>query len=282
MGNARIVFVALAAATAVCAQPKRIAIERVALHQFEDGQVLPPTHEFLPGETVYFSCRIIGYQILKKDEEQSVKLAWQMRVLDPSGVPLTKDQAGLIEEPVLPQDKNWMPKFVSSFIIPGFVATGSYRIPVKIKDEIGGTEAAKEITFQVRGHEVAPSPTLVLRNFQFLRAEDDKVGLRDAVYHPGEMLWARFDITGYKFGDNNQFSVDYGLAILRGTGEQLFSQPVAASESKESFYPQRYVPGMLNLSLDQNVAKGSYILVITVRDKIDNQTWELRQPFQVS
>jgi hypothetical protein len=283
VGNARmIVVVALAAAMALHAQPKHISIERIALHQFEDGPALPATHEFLPGETVHFSCRLTGYQILKKDEEQSVKLAWQMRVLDPSGVPLTKDMSGHIEEPVLPQDKNWMPKFAAIFIIPGFAPTGAYRIPVKIKDEIDGAEVAAELTFQVRGHAVETSPTLVLRSFQFLRGEDDRVGLREPVYHPGEMLWARFDITGYKFGDNNRFSVDYGLAILRGTGEQLFSQPVAAEESKESFYPQRYVPGVLSLSLDQNVAKGSYILVITVRDKIGNQTGELRQPFQVS
>ena len=37
--------------------------------------------------------------------------------------------------------------------------------------------------------------------------------MRHAVYQPGDTLWAKFDITGYKFGENNRFSVDYGLAI---------------------------------------------------------------------
>ncbi len=56
------------------------------------------------------------------------------------------------------------------------------------------------------------------------------------------MLWARFDITGFKYGEKNRYSVEYGLAILRETGEQVFAQPAAADDSHESFYPQHYVP----------------------------------------
>jgi len=267
-------------AAILCAQPK-LAIDRLALHQFEDGPVLAPNFEFVPGETVDFSCRINGYQILKQGQAQSVKLAWEMRVLDPAGVPIEKDSAGRIEEPVLPQDKDWKPKFLSSFIIPGFAPTGTYHIPVKIKDEVAGTEVTGELTFQVHGHDLQPSDTLVARNFEFLRSDDDKFPMRNPVYRPGETLWARFDITGYKFGEHNKFSVDYGLAILNAAGQQLFAQPEAASESKESFYPQRYVPGALSVNLDPNVVKAAYTLVVTIRDKIGNQTWETKQPFQV-
>src|SRR5205823_7756034 len=140
-------------------QTKQLTIERIALHQIEDGPAVANTYEFIPGETVHFSCRLTGYQIEKKDEEQSVKLSWQMRVLDPSGIPVEKDKAGRIEESVLPQDKNWTPKFLASFIIPAFAPSGTYKIPVKVKDEIGRTEATAELAFKVRGHEVAPSET---------------------------------------------------------------------------------------------------------------------------
>jgi hypothetical protein len=243
--------------------------------------VLAPTYEFVPGETVYFSCRITGYKLAKADEQQGVKLTWQMRALDPAGVALIKDQSGKIEDTVLPQDKDWKPKFLVSFIIPGFIATGTYHIPVKVKDEIAGAEISSDLPFRVHGHEVQPSDTLLARNFQMLRAEDDRVPMHPAVYHPGEMLWARFDIAGYKLGDNNRFSVSYGLAILNASGEQLFAQPDAASDEKESFYPQRYVPGVLSLSLDRNVVKAAYTLVVTIHDKVGNQTWEIKQPFQV-
>jgi len=263
------------------AQSQKIEVERLALHQFEDGPVLDPSYQFVPGETVYFSCRLTGYHVEKKENTQEVKLAWQVRVKDPAGVLIEKERSGRIEERVLPQDKNWMPKFLMTFMVPAFAAGGVYHIPVTVHDELGGAEASAELTFHVQGHDVEPSGTLVVRNFRFFRGETDQASMTTPIYHPGDMLWARFDITGYKFSDNNRFSVDYGLAVLNGNSEQLFAQPDAAEESQESFYPQRYVPGALSLNLDSSVAKGSYILVVTVRDKIGNQTWELRRPFQV-
>ena len=52
-------------------------------------------------------------------------------------------------------------------------------------------------------------------------------------------------------------------------------------DSHESFYPQRYVPGALSLSLDKNVPAATYTLVVTVHDKVGDQTWEERQRFRV-
>jgi len=107
------------------------------------------------------------------------------------------------------------------------------------------------------------------------------LALREPVYRAGDMLWARFDIVGYKLGDNNRYSVDYGLAVEDSAGKRLFAQPEAAAESHESFYPQIVVPGQLSLSLAKNVVPAAYTLVVTVHDKIGNQTWEERREFQV-
>ncbi|HLH41119.1 MAG TPA: hypothetical protein VKX39_18360 [Bryobacteraceae bacterium] len=268
------------AVAALRAQPK-LAFDRVALHQFEDGPVLAPNYEFVPGETAYFSCRIRGYATLKKDEKQSVDLSWRMRVVDPAGIPVQKDLSGKIEEEVLPQDKDWRPKFLASFVVPAFAPSGDYHIPVTVKDEIAGSEISTSLAFKVKGHDVQPSDTLAVRNFAMMRAENDPFPMRNPVYRPGEMLWAKFDIVGYKFGENNRFSVSYGLAILDASGKQVFAQPDAASESKESFYPQRYVPGVLSVSLDPNVTKAVYTLVVSVEDKIGNQKFEIKQPFSV-
>lgn len=283
--RARCRFVFLAGAAIFCAaafaQQPHLAFERVAVHQFEDGPILDPNYEFVSGETVHFSCRLNGYQTEKKDDQQNVKLTWKMIMVDPSGVPIEKDKSGTIEGHVLPQDKNWLPKFLKSFVIPSFGPSGAYKITVIVKDEVAGSEIKTDLPFRVHGYEGAPSDTLVARNFQFLKSEDDRFPMRPAIYHPGDKLWARFEITGYKFGENNHFDVAYGLAILNAQGEQLFAQPEAASDSKESFYPQRVVPGVLSLSLDQNVAKAAYTLVVTITDKVGNQTVETRQPFQV-
>jgi len=174
-----------------------------------------------------------------------------------------------------------MPKFLVDFAAPAFAPTGIYHVSVKVNDEVAAGEASAELSFHIQGHNFEPSETLITRNFHFFRGESDQEYMTGAIYHPGEMLWARFDIIGFKMADNNRYSVDYGLAILNGSGDQLFAQPGAAAETHESFYPQRYVPGVLSLNLDANVAKGDYTLVVTVQDKIGNQSFELRQPFQV-
>ena len=275
------VVIALAGAALLHAA-SNLAVDRIALHQFEDGPVLPASYELLPGETAHFSCRLKGYQVDKSDEEdQKVKLNWKMEVLDPNGVPLEKSKSGRIDGRVVPEDKNWLPKFLAEFAIPPFAASGDYRVSVQVKDEVGSSDLRSELIFHVRGHDVQPSDKLLTRNFHFLRGEEDNAPLRDPLYHPGETLWARFDIVGYKLGDANRFSVDYGLAVLGSDGKQLFAQPEAAADSHESFYPQHYVPGALSLNLDKSVAAANYTLVVTVRDKVGNQTWEERQPFRV-
>jgi hypothetical protein len=259
-----------------------IAFERMAVHQYEDGPILPRSHAFLPGETVFFSCRISGYQIAgKEDEPRSVKIAWQVQVSDPTGRALTPGASGRIEEPVSRQDKNWLPKFLYNFEIPPFVLGGTYHIKASAKDEVGGSEFSSQLDFNVRGHIVEPSGTLTARNLRFLAQEKDGPPLDPAVYHPGQTLWARFEITGYQYGEKNRYSVEYGLAILRETGEQVFAQPAAAADSNASFYPQPYVPGQLSLNLDSNVPLGNYTMVITIEDKIGNQTAEVRGMFRI-
>lgn len=275
------VVLALAGAAMLSAAPK-LAVERMSLHQFEDGPVLPSDYEFLPGETAHFSCRLSGFDLDKSEEEnQRVKLSWSVEVRDPAGILLEKEKSGHIEGRVVEEDKNWVPKFLVEFMIPPFAASGDYRVSVKAKDEVASSEVHGDLIFHVRGHDAQSSDTLTTRNFHFFRSEEDNAPMREPVYHPGDMLWARFDIVGYKFEANNRFSVDYGLAVLNGDGKQLFAQPEAAADSHESFYPQRYVPGGLSLSLDRNVPQGNYTLVVSVRDKLGNQTWEERQPFRV-
>ena len=258
------------------------SVDRIALHQFEDGPELGPNHEFLPGESVFFSCRLTGYQsAVTGDNQRSVKLSWTLEVTDPSGIPLVAGIKGEIAEAIFPQDKNWYPKFLHHFNIPPFAPGGAYRIKVAARDEVAKTDLTSQLEFQVRGHAVQPSPVLAARNLRFVKDETDGPALDPAVYRPGETLWARFDMTGYKYGDMNRYSVEYGLTILRESGDQVFAQPAAAADSNESFYPQRYVPGAVSLNLQPDVPAGSYTLVITMTDKIGGQTAEARREFRI-
>jgi hypothetical protein len=184
-----------------------------------------------------------------------------------------------VEARLFDQDKDWTPRAADSFVVPPFAPNGSYRATVTVKDETG--EAKSELEFKVRGDTIEPSDTLIGRDVRFLRSENDQIPRHNPVYQAGDTLWVRFEITGYKFGEKNRYEVEYGLKILGTNGETMFTQPVAAKETSESFYAQHYVPGLLSLGLNKDLPKGSYTMVITMRDKVGDQTWETKEPFQV-
>jgi hypothetical protein len=260
----------------------KLAFDRLAVHQYEDGPLLPPSHEFLPGETIWFSARIAGFESRVDGDNRNVKLSWQAGLVDPDGVPVEAPRSGRLDDSLRIQDKDWVPKFGVSFLLPSFIPGGTYKIPVTVKDELAGSEISGYLELHVRAESFEPASSFVIRNFRFLRNETDTEALRQpVVYRPGSTLWARFEMAGYKFEANHKFSVDYGLAVLNAEGKELFAQPEAAAESKESFYPQLRVPGALSLHLDSNVPAATYTLVVTVRDKIGGQTAEQRETFRV-
>ncbi len=156
-----------------------------------------------------------------------------------------------------------------------------YKISVKVWDRVAKTETAAEVALRVEGRNVEPSDTLVLRNFRFLRSEEDRNPLAIAAYRPGDTLWARFDITGYKFGPENRLDVAYSVAVAGPDGAIGYSQPHAAEAKTQSFYPQRYQPGIVSLNVPPDMTKGRYTLIVTVKDNLGNQSAEVKEPFTV-
>lgn len=257
---------------------KPLAIVLAGIHQIEDGPAVPPGTVHIPGETLFFSFQLEGYRV---SPEEKVQIAYQVDAFDPAGVRLVDTFSGKLDATVAPEDKDWKPKVRRTFVVPPFAGSGTYRIAASAKDEIGGTSATREIQFQVRGHTVEPGETLVIRNVRFLRSEEDAKPLAVAAYRSGDALWAKFDITGYKFGDGNLVHVEYDVAIVAPSGKTVFSQPQAAVEQGGSFYPKRYVPGVMNLTIQPKTTPGEYQIVITARDLVGNQTAEAKAPFRI-
>lgn len=269
----------LAAHAAAAAPPvKQLAVVNTVLHQFEDGPTVPAAFTFLAGDTVFLSFQVSGYRV---SEKERVLIGYQIEARDSQGVPLAPPVSRKVDAELAEEDKNWMPTARYDVLVPPLADSGLYRILIRLKDELSGSAASREIDFTVRGLAVEPSPTLVVRNFRFLRSEEDDKPLPAAAYRPGDSLWARFEITGYKLGASNRMDVAYGVSLLRSSGEVLFSEPNAASEGDESFYPKRYVPGSLSLNLDRNIAKGEYTIVVAVRDQIGGQQYQERRSFLV-
>lgn len=259
----------------------KLSLENASLQQSEDGPSVSSSFVFVPGEAVYFSSQIAGYQKVEKDDKNMISLTWSIEVRDPKGILVTHPEKGMIDTHVAPEDRKWMPKARYSFSVPPFADSGIYHVKFQVKDENSKKEANTELTFTVEGVKVEPSETLVIRNFRFLRKEDDKQPLQVAAYRPGDTLYTRFEMIGYRLGEQNAFDIDYGLAILNGQGEEVYSKLPAAEEKNESFYPRRYTPGVISLDIPKEIPHGAYTLVVTARDHQGNQTAEVRQKFSV-
>jgi hypothetical protein len=256
----------------------QFVIQRAVIQQLEDGPPVGPNQDFIPGETVFFSCFIDGYKL---NDGKRVQISYHIEARDPMDVPIIAEIQDKVEAQLQEQDKNWRPKIRQEILVPPFAPPGKYAVRIAAKDEIGGKTAVHEVTFSVRAREVAPSDTLVVRSFGYYRGENDQKPLEIAAYRPGETLWARFDITGYKFGPGNKLDVSYQISVSTAEGRELFRQVEPTVEQTESFYPRRYVPCMINLNLQQNIAPGSYKVTVDAKDAIGDQTTQLSGTFQV-
>jgi hypothetical protein len=275
---------ALFLASGCLAADKPLAIVHTVFAQSEDGPPVASDEEFVPGETIHFSCQAEGFRKVDKPKDygkQNMSLKYEIRITDKGGALLKPVLEGKIETTVTEEDKDWMPKLRDTIVVPPLADTGEYAVLIKLSDELAAASIEKSVIFHIKGRDVAPSDTLIVRNFRFLRKEDDEKPLPVAAYRPGDSVWARFDMTGYKLGDKNQVDIEYGLSVLREDGSVAYAEPTAADQKVQTFYPQRYQPGVLNLNLAKDQPLGKYTIVLAVRDNIGKQMYETRETFSV-
>ena len=260
-------------------EPARpLAVVNPILQQFEDGPPLAGDYRFLPGETIFFSFQVQGY---RPTPEGLVRLTYRIDTLDSDQIRLAETTSEKLETTTTEQDKDWLPRVRYNVLLPPYALPGQYRITAWVKDELSAREAATEIKLTVGGRVVERSDSLTLRNFRFLRGEEDAEPLRTAAYKGGDTLFARFDVTGYKIGEKNRIQVICGISINAPSGKEMFSEPRAAVAEEETFYPKRYFLGAFSLNVQPKTTPGVYTLVISVRDEVGGQTYQSRQPFRV-
>jgi hypothetical protein len=270
---------ALVLAATLHAATAPLAIVKLSVSDTEDGPAVPAAFTFVPGQFLFLSFQIGGYKV---SAEQKIHLSYTLDALDPKGVRLMETVASSVDTTLAAEDKNWKPKIRQQVLLPPLAGSGAYKIALQVTDDLdAGAKVSQEVPFEVRGRDVAPSDTLVVRNFNFYRGEEDREPLAVAAYKPGDTLWARFDITGYKLGAGNAVDVDYGISVLAPSGKALYTQDKAAEEKSSSFYPKIYVPGSMNLSLQSTIRPGRYAIALTVRDHTGNQNCEAKAEFTI-
>jgi hypothetical protein len=252
-----------------------LQIVKPIISQSDGGEPDAPGVEHVAGETLYFTCRVDGFT---KDPTNKVRVAYSVQAFDPRGAALDEIYKNEVFDEVLPQDKDWQPKIETELAIPPLAPAGEYKIVVKAEDLLAKTSTETSVAFRIRGTKMEPASALVIRNFGFYRGEDEAQAMAKPLYHNGNEMWARFDITGYKYGPNNKVDVSYVVSILGG--ERVLKTFDPAAEQSESFYPKPWIPASLGVPLNK-VQAGEYILVIRVKDAVGNQTAETRRTFTV-
>lgn len=254
-----------------------LRIVEAAIAQMEDGQAADASSHFVPGETIFASFLAENY----KRTGQRVELRGEMEMLDPNGVPVAPKDTLKVATTLESEDKDWRPKFRSQFILPTIAPPGKYVVRMKVTDVQASQTATAEMKLDVTGPMVEHSEEPAIRQFGFFRGEDDPAPLTVAAFRPGDTLWAKFFLTGYKFGPENAIDVAYDIAVLDATGKELFAQKDAVHEKSKAFYPQPWIPSGMNLNLQGNMRAGTYTLTITLRDNISGKRLTEKHEFRV-
>ncbi|MGH9583487.1 MAG: hypothetical protein ACRD4O_11175 [Bryobacteraceae bacterium] len=269
-------------------QPSRpsLAIIGSGVQAEEDAPFVSPDYRFLPGDYVYFTFEITGFAVAEKEDEyaddvRSISLSYQVTPEDAAGTPLVPGVTGKIATALHPQDKTWTPKRRASFLLPSFLAAGAYRIHVSVRDALGKTETTRDFPFEIGGTQIKPLPAIAVENFRFLRSGNDTKPLEIPAYSPGDHIFARFEIAGYKLGPKNTYRVTYGITVFGPNGKPFIQQPNAAELESSSFYPAQFVPALLNLTTSRTSARGAYILVLRARDLVSGQSCEEKEAFSL-
>ncbi|HZQ54525.1 MAG TPA: hypothetical protein VFB14_20150 [Bryobacteraceae bacterium] len=276
-------FLTVLALTPCWADEPSLAIVQAGVQASDDAPFASPAYQFYPGDFLFFTFDVAGFTVKSNPDNDTrrISLKYTITPEDSNSVALAPPATGAIQAELNPEDKNWTPKRRANFHLPSFVAAGEYHVHAVVEDQFGKTQIAKDYPFRIGGIAIRPSPSLSVENFRFFRNPDDRQPLEVPAYSPGDKIYAKFDMVGYKFGQDNQYHVAYGLLVTRPDGKPFIRQPNAANLTDTSFYPAQFVPGVLELTTPPNSERGAYIIILSVRDLIGNQTYEIKQSFSI-
>jgi hypothetical protein len=272
-----------AAALSFRAAEPQLAVINAVVSSSEDGPPVASDYRFSPGDYLYFTFQIADFAVHTENqgEVRKISLSYAVAPQDLEGRPLAETVSGEIATTLSPEDKNWVPKRRASFLLPSFVAEGSFRVHITVKDAFGKAETERDVPFRIGGVKLTPADSITIENFRFLRRENDTQPLSLPAYSAGDTVYARFEMTGFRLGEDNRCRVAYGVTVIGPAGKAFIQNPDAAKLEEGGFYPPQFVPGELALEMGKKNEPGAYTVIVEARDLIANQHFELKQTFSI-
>jgi hypothetical protein len=270
-------------AAAAAVEDNPLAIIDGGVERSEDAPYVPADFEFLPGDYLFFTFHISGFKIKANQTGEIRTLSLQYRITpqDLNGVALAGPVDGTISDEINKEDKTWTPKRRANFLLPSFVASGDYRVHVVVKDIYAGTEVSRDYRFKMGGTQIPPTSGIRADQFAFLRTADEAKPLDVPAYSPGDTVFARFLMVGFKTDQDNKYRLAYGIKVTRPDGKTFLDEPKAAQIAANSFYPAQFMPGDIQVTTPRDAMHGRYQMTVTVRDLIANQDFTFRETFSI-
>lgn len=259
-----------------------LRVAYTAYSRYEGGAPMPQPITFLPGDQVVFRAKVAGFRAAEVGyQEYRAKLSYEVSAVDFRGLVIGKTKKGEFDEPIHKEDKEWMPTLDYKFLIPAMAEYGAARIHLRIRDEVSQKETVFEESLQVNGKRLPALESVRVINFGFYRQQDDRSPLPSGVYRPGNTLWAKFDVAGFRIEDQNHFHAECDVQVRDGEGKVLFEQPAAISRDAKPEYPERYLPGTFSLEIRPGTASGQYAIAVIAHDRLSGQSNESVFPFTI-
>jgi uncharacterized RDD family membrane protein YckC len=251
----------------------RLRAGNLALTTGPDDPVRSPA-VYSGGDNVYVKYDLAGFG---RDPQGMPHLLVQMQALDPGNI--------LVHEPWSIRFNGPLPlgKPVNGFVqfeLPPYAPPGSYKVDIKVQDEVNGAKLDLAPSFRVGGSAVAVPQGLEIRDFQLTSVKDGPAESTPATV-AGSPIYVRANVFGLQFQNGRT----QGTAKLKlfGPGSEVLRDQVEGDLNMSPFYhpPVLWLHIGDTITLSSGDKKGVYTAQYLFTDEFSNQTQTVERKFEL-
>jgi uncharacterized RDD family membrane protein YckC len=230
---------------------------------------------YKPGEAVGIRFDVAGFG---RDPKGVPHLLFQLNPLDPAGVPMHTPFGFRFDDPIA---RGAPVNGTVALELPAFAPPGSYKIGVKVHDEVNNANLEMTPAFQVDAPAVAVPQGLEIRDLQLSRSENGPAE-SDPGFEGGAMVYASCKVFGLQ-SQNNRTSARMSFKVLGPDGQVILDNPNFVDLSEAAYYRPAtfWVPVYGQVTTTSGMKKGIYTEQYSVTDNVSNQTVTQEAKFEL-
>jgi uncharacterized RDD family membrane protein YckC len=229
-----------------------------------NGGPVRPSAVFKPGERVFLKYDIAGFA---RDAQKAPHLSFQLTAADPAGLAVHQPWTTRFDGPL---PRGAPVNGTLGLELPSFAPPGSYKINVKVHDEVNNTDLEMMPVFQVNAPAVTVPQGPEIRDLQLSRSRN---GPAETGFEAGTTVYMACSVFGLHF-QNDRTSARMSHKVLGPEGQVLLDTPDFLDLSKQEYYrPATYwVPVWGEVTIPSDMKKGIYTDQYSVVDNVTNQS----------